>query len=111
MSGLTVAVLTYNNDELTNKCLSSILKADWPTGIKTELLVLDNGSEPASCPVMPHFGKSQVNWFRLHRLPKNVGNIAGFNACLEQAQYHNILIVANDVTLLPNTIVELWKAR
>lgn len=92
---LTIAVLHYNNDKLTDDCLKSIFSQINPN--EHEVLVIDNGSEK------PYGTPSN----KIIRLPKNLGNIGGQNACFEHAAGDTVLFVSNDVVLHDNCIVQL----
>lgn len=95
---LTIAVLHYNNKVLTDACLDALhAQADGH-----DLLVIDNGS---TVPYVPPFS------CRLVRLPVNVGNIGGTNACYEHAAGNWVLFVANDVQLHAGCVAALWAAR
>ena len=97
---LTVAILSYNGEALLPACLASLRQQIFPHG--SEVLVLDNGS---TTPVTLGEGQEGI---RLVRLPTNVGNIGGMNACFEHARGDWVLFLANDVRLHPNCVSALW---
>ena len=93
-------VLHYNDEALTSRCLASLNKAR--PDCEHELTVLDNGSKKK-------FSSSDCDF--VIRLPKNVGNICGQNACFQYAKYPWVLFVSNDVEFQSDAIRELWKMR
>lgn len=92
---LTIAVLHYNNKELTEACIESIMAQDLnDLTLPIELIVIDNGStEPYESPGI-----------KVIRLPRNVGNVAGQNACFDHAEGDLVLFVSNDVRLQADCI-------
>jgi len=100
---LTVAILTYNGDQLLPECLQSVQRQRFSSE-DTEVLILDNGSsQPVSQEVVNQF--CPVN--RIVRLEANCGNIGGQNACFRYAQHDLVLFLANDVRLGAWCIISL----
>lgn len=92
---ISICVLHYNNNKLTNRCIDNVLLQDITDDY--EVMVLDNGS------ALP-FKNDKV---RVVRLEKNTGNIGGQNACFEHAKYNAVLFVSNDVFLMRGCVKEL----
>lgn len=95
---LTIAVLHYNNEELTKACLESIMQQR-NIG-EVELLLVDNGSAK----LFP-----DLHMWKVVRLPKNVGNIAGQNACFDHAMGDLVLFVSNDVRFEAGCITSMLR--
>ena len=87
---LTITVLHYQNNELTDNCLWWIDRQTLPSN--TRKLVIDNGS------FIPYKQKYEDNW-EVIRLPENRGNIGGQNACFEHSEDGWVLFVANDIRI------------
>lgn len=109
---LTLAILSYNHEDLMQGCLSTIREAltghEW-SGDLQEVLILDNGSSP---PFTTRCEVAEVApWIRTIHLPQNQGNIGGENACFEEARGDWVLFTANDVRFHPGCIRQLWSAR
>ncbi len=106
-TSLTVAVLTYNRwQELLPKCLNSITAQQFQgtheEPLLVEYLVVDNH---ADIPV------EATHPWRVIRLPRNVGNIGGQNACFKAATGDRVLFVSDDVRLAPDCIRQMlgWR--
>lgn len=82
---LSIAILHYNNEVMTDKCVNNIRDQHIP--FPHEIFVLDNGSQK------PY--KEQN--LQIYREPKNRGVVGGVNACFERAKYDWVLYVSNDV--------------
>lgn len=96
---LSICILHFNNDDLTNECLKSVLRQK--IHYVHEIIIIDNGSEvPYICPN----GK-----VRVIRVSENVGNIGGQNKCFESALGEHVLFISNDVTLKENCIDAMMK--
>lgn len=84
---LTICVLHYQNNELTDDCLRCIECQEMPEQYRK--LIINNGS---TIPYKSPF----LNWETIY-LPHNRGNIGGQNACFENSEEGWVLFVANDV--------------
>lgn len=93
---LSIAVLHYNNNHLTDECVKSVDRQYIP--VKHEKIIIDNGS---SSPTPLREG------WRIVRVDKNCGNIGGQNACFAASKYSNVLFVSNDVRFMPGCIAKM----
>jgi len=99
MSVLSIRILTFNNHEMTDACLASVLRQKIP--FPHDIAIVDNGSE------YPY--KSEK--FRVIRLFPNRGIASGINECFKSAVHDWVLFVSNDVRWLgENSIWNLFKA-
>ncbi len=93
---LSITVLHYNNEKLTNQCAGSIDRQEIP--FEHEKIIIDNGSDKP----MP----LREGW-KVYRIENNVGNIGGQNACFSAANFDNVLFVSNDVIFMPSAIKKM----
>ena len=105
--GLVVAVvLTWNDTEMTFRCVESVLASDYPT---LHVLLVDNGSErPCGREIKEKFASIE-----LLTLPQNQGFSGGANRGLERALERGadyIHLIGNDSTLYPDAISKLVEA-
>ena len=96
---LSIVVLTYGREDLLTDCLRSIDSQELPA-VPIEKVIVDNGSRP---PIA-----TKPGW-RIMRLEKNVGHVAGQNWCMKTAYYDWVLFVSNDVRFRHRAIRTLWK--
>lgn len=94
---LSITVLHFQNNKLTNECCDSIDMQELP--MEHEKVVVDNGS---SSPFPRRKG------WKVVRLKKNVGHIQGQNECFKAANYNFVLFVSNDVRLLQGCVTSLY---
>ena len=103
-SPLVIAVvLTWNDTELTTKCLQSVLDSDY-TNLK--VVLVDNGSVPPRGPEL----KQSFPHVLLIQNPRNQGFSGGANRGLEKAIEMGadyIHLIGNDATLARHTISTL----
>ena len=97
---VVAVVLTWNDTELTTKCLQSLLDSDYPN---LEIVLVDNGSVPPRGPEL----LERFPGVRLVQNPSNQGFSGGANRGLETAiemKADYIHLIGNDAVLAPDAI-------
>ena len=102
MRKITIIILTYNNLELTQKCLASIKKYT-PKDLY-ELLVIDNNSTDETVAYL----KNEPD-IRSVFLPASIGFHKGCNLGLNLTTDTDILFLNNDTIVTPNWLENLQK--
>lgn len=100
---VVAVVLTWNDTELTTKCLESVLASDYP---RLRVVLVDNGSEPPVGPAL----QAQFPDVLLVQNPENQGFSGGANRGLEKALELGadyVQLIGNDATLATHTISAL----
>lgn len=96
---LSVIILTYNQREVTMRCLSSL---EYLVGQDdTEIIVVDNGSIDSTGDSV----RNQYPGIRYIRSEKNLGVAGGRNLGLRKARGEYLLILDND-TIVPQGAIE-----
>jgi GT2 family glycosyltransferase len=103
---VAVVVVNYRRADDTLECLDSILGS---TGVRLELILVDNGSGDGSAGKM----RSVFPQIELLELPKNLGFAGGYNTGIErslagEAEY--VFLFNNDTALDPGCILSLVEA-
>lgn len=96
---LSIIILTYNQCEITLRCLESI--AYLGTRDDVEIIVVDNGSSDSTEVTI----KQRFPWVIYFYLNKNTGVAAGRNYGLERANGNYLMILDND-TIVPENAIE-----
>lgn len=99
-------VLTWNETELAERCVRSVLASNYEC---LNVVVVDNGSEPPACPIL----QEQFPTIETVQLSENTGFAAGCNRGIERgidlgADY--IFILNNDSIVPEDTIGHLVEA-
>ena len=100
---VVAVVLTWNDTELTTRCLESVLASDYP---RLTVVLVDNGSIPPRGPELQAAFPSVT----LVQNTENQGFSGGANRGLEKALELGadyIHLIGNDATLAPHTISAL----
>jgi len=94
---LSIAILHFQNDKLTDECVTSVQDQYIP--FPHEIFVLDNGSD------IPYKNR----FVKVKRISPNRGAVGGVNACFENASNDWVLYVSNDVRFKGSAIWQLFK--
>lgn len=101
---ISIIILNYNGKDLTENCIGSVLKSDYPS---FEIIVVDNASTDDSLSIIEgRFGQdSRVS------VIKNIYNLlyaAGNNAGIKQAKGEYIVVLNNDTEVDKNWLTEIF---
>lgn len=103
---VSVIVLTYNNLELTQACLKSlILSTDYPN---LEIIVVDNASTDDTAQYLKEFEHQNVN-VRVILNDSNLGFAAGNNIGLAAAKGDYLVILNNDTVVTKGWVLTLLR--
>ncbi|MBI2658457.1 glycosyltransferase family 2 protein [Candidatus Woesearchaeota archaeon] len=89
---ISLVVVNYNGEEIIGKCLSSLVKADYPKN-KYEIIAVDNASTDNSLSIIKGFPKAKII-----RNKTNLGYV-GVNSCLGRARGKYIFVLNNDLEM------------
>ena len=96
---LSIVLLTYNRPDLLPDAIASI--DSQIISVPFEKVLVLNGAE---------FNPLILPDWKIHRIPKNVGNIGGQNEAIDQAWYDWVLFVSDDVRLIGKHCVDTLMA-
>ncbi len=99
-------ILTWNDVDMTARCVESLLKATYPS---VGIVVVDNGSKPPGCPIL----KERFPALETVQLGENTGFTGGCNRGLERAMELGadyIFLLNNDTIVDEKAIEQLVKA-
>ena len=101
---LSIIIINYKTKDLTLQTLTSIFKADPPSG-KMEVFLIDNHSQDDT----PVTVKQQFPQVKQILSPKNLGFAGGNNLGLRQAKGRYILLLNSDTIIEPDTLTVMIK--
>ncbi len=106
MPRVSVIVLTYNNLELTKRCLASITALSHYPDL--ELIVVDNASSDGSPAWLTEWGRSNPATYIILN-DTNVGFAAGNNVGLAKATGDYLVLLNNDTHVTTSWIIDLLR--
>lgn len=96
---ISLVVVNYNGEDIIGKCLSSLVKVDYPKN-KYEIIVVDNASIDNSIPIIKKFTNA-----KLIQNSSNMGYV-GVNSCLDKVNGKYIFVLNNDLEMEKNCLKE-----
>lgn len=103
---VSVIVLNYNGKKLTEECVLSVLKSDYPS---YEIVIVDNGSSDDSVSYLKTKFKGNKK-IRLLATGKNYFFTGGFNYGAVHSKGKWIILLSNDIVVDPSWITHLVEA-
>lgn len=100
---LSIIIVNFNTKDVLKNCIESIYK--FTTGIKFEVIVVDNHSIDGSIEMIRSFAKKYSN-FKLIENSENVGFGVGNNFGIKKSSGKFILLLNSDTLLLENTLLK-----
>ncbi len=102
-----VVLTVYNNLELTQKCIDSIIDH---TSIKTNLIIVDNGSDDETRIYLEGLNEksNHVSLTRL-RLEPNQGFIKAANAGLKESKSECVCLISNDTVVTAGWLRRMYN--
>lgn len=101
---VSILILTYNRSDLLQKCLSSVLKSDYPN---LEFIISDNeSSEDIKSFVKKTYPRREI---KVVRLKKNRGLTGGFNFGYKYCKGKYIMLLCNDTKIAKSCVLHLVK--
>ena len=108
MKRVSIVLLSYNNERDTFRCLSSLVKVDYPD---FEVVVVDNGSnEKSASKLKGHVNKLKQGFkVRNVQLSSNRGFAGGCNAGVRDSKSDYVVLLNNDTTVNKGYLKEMVK--
>ncbi len=104
MRDLSIIIVTYNNEEILNKCLNSIIQSSIRLE-QIEIILIDNNSVDATVSIFLEFKKSnKLIHCQLIQNNNNIGFGAANNKGIRIARGRFLLLLNSDVILEKNTL-------
>lgn len=103
MGDVSVVVVNRNTRSLLRDCLASVLADAATSGLRVEVIVVDNGSTDGS----PEMVAELFPQVRLIRNARNVGYAAGTNQGVRASSGRNVLLLNSDTVLRPGALREM----
>ena len=110
MKRVSIVLLNYNNERDTFRCLSSLVKIDYPA---FEVVVVDTGSnEKSANKLNGHVNKLKRSLkVRIIQLSPNRGFTGGCNAGVRGSKSDYVVLLSNDTTVTKGYLREILKAK
>lgn len=105
---ISVIILTWNSEEYINKCIRSVFKDATSSNIKTEVIVIDNGSLDGTYEMLKNLQREYPN-IEIIKLDKNYGTTVTRNMGIIKSKGKYIFVLDSDTVLLPGVLPELIK--
>jgi|GEM_PF-401260 len=102
---ITIAILNYNSDEYTVKCVESIIEHTKFPASDYDIIVLDNGSREFNRGRFEAYGKN----VKTIRLEQNRGFGGGNNYAVKNAESKYLFFLNNDTVLVNDVLTELYN--
>ena len=99
---VTVILVLWNQAHLTLACLRSIAKE---TSVSLEIIIVDNASTDSTPELL-----QRIQNARILRMDENIGFLYGVNSALAEVQNGHVLLLNNDATLKPDTLISAVRA-
>jgi len=103
---ITTIVVSWNTRELLARCLASVERELEASGLRGEIVVVDNASTDGT----PDMVRKHFPVATLVALEENRGFAAANNLALAQARGAAVLLLNPDAELLPGSLDALWRA-
>jgi len=96
---ITIIILNYNTTHLVRRALESLQKFHLSTKIKTQVIVVDNGSSDRSLSTL----QKEFPFIEVIELEKNLGFAGGNNVALRQVKTEYVLLLNSDTEFTEKT--------
>lgn len=96
---VSIVLVLYNSAELTYACLASIAECSLGTDLRSEIILLDNGSTDATAELL-----DRVDGAKIIRSEQNLHFLRGANHAAKEAKGKFLLFMNNDALLLPGSL-------
>lgn len=120
MKNLSIIVISYNTKNTTKKCIESIIESlKHNLKIKTEIIVIDNGSKDGSVEMLQNikyqiskirntYQKSNIT-FKIIKNKENLGYAKANNLGAKQAEGEYFLFLNSDIEVIGDAIPQVYK--
>ncbi len=102
---VSVVIVNHNTRELLHRCLLSVREDAGRSGLRVEVIVVDNASTDGS----PEWVAAHFPEVRLVRNPQNLGYSAATNQGIWLSRGRNILLLNSDTVLRPGALEEMCR--
>ncbi|WP_218510138.1 glycosyltransferase [Variovorax sp. dw_308] len=96
---VSIVLVLYNSAELTYACLASIAEASAGTDLRSEIILLDNGSTDATAELL-----DRLDGAKIVRSDQNLHFLRGANRAAKEAKGKYLLFMNNDALLQPGSL-------
>lgn len=103
MLDLSIVVVNWNVRELLKQCLRSVLAAKRPSGLATEVIVIDNASSDGSVEMV----RDEFPQVRLIANNENLGFTGGNNQGIVESQGRDVLLLNPDTEVLGDALAKM----
>jgi glycosyltransferase involved in cell wall biosynthesis len=103
---VTIILILHNQAELTLWCLASIAETLHASTVGVQTIIVDNASTDATSPLLDRIDGAEIIPSRV-----NLHFLRGVNAAAQLATGRHILLLNNDVQLLPGAVEAAVQAR
>ena len=103
---VSAVVVNYRRRELLDACLESLRQAVAAVNARSEIVVVDNGSDDGSVELVRECHPSA----HVLALSRNVGFAGAVNRALARSSGEWVLLLNNDATIEPDAVVRLLQA-
>ncbi|MDR5708491.1 MAG: glycosyltransferase [Armatimonadota bacterium] len=100
---VSVVIASHNTRQLLHHCLVSVLEDAKGSGLRVEVIVVDNASTDGS----PGWVSEHFPEIRLLRNAENLGYSAATNQGIRESRGRNILLLNSDTVLRPGALREM----
>lgn len=111
---VSAVVLSFNSSRYIEKCVRSLLHTSDVSGLKIEILVVENGSVDGSVEILKGLEREVGAALQVTYLPQNTGTTVSRNIAVRKAVGASLLVLDSDAYMNPEALAALLayqKAR
>lgn len=109
MIDLSIVIVSYNTQKITEDCIESINRSLTNTKIKYEIIVVDNNSLDGSAETLQKIAQDKTSHLIYFQTGDNLGFGRGSNFGVEKANGKYILLLNTDTIILNRAIEKLYN--
>jgi len=106
---VSVIILTWNSEKYIGNCINSVFIDAGFSGIKIEVIVVDNGSNDGTIEILEKLQKKYYKDLEVLKLRKNYGTTISRNMGIRKSAGKYIFILDSDTEVQPGTMAKLIK--
>jgi len=109
MIDLSIVIVSYNTQKVTEDCIESINRSLTNTKIKYEIVLVDNDSRDGSAQALQKIAQNKINQLSYSQTGSNLGFGRGNNFGVKKAVGKYILLLNTDTIVLNRAIEKLYN--